>query len=207
MGVFSKARSCLTYSNVMATVAVFLAMGGAAYAITVPDNSVGSKQLKARAVTSHKIKRNAVSSPKIKDRSLMAHDFKRGQLPAFTGAQANDTDPAPTYTTTVKTATITTSRSGRIWVVAALRDLFLTCSDGPCSTVWGLYVDGKPVADAGIQLETVAGESDGHAFYTLFGTSPSVRAGRHTVTLGRMDSPHINDTGQLGAQLSALAAS
>lgn len=207
MGVFPKARSCLTYSNVMATVAVFLAMGGAAYAFTVPDNSVGSKQLMTRAVTSHKIKRNAVSSPAIKDRSLMARDFKRGQLPAFRGAQANDTDPAPAYSTTVKTATITTSRPGRIWVVAAIRDLFLTCSDGPCSTVWGLYVDDKPVADAGSMLETIAGESDGHPFYTLFGTSPSVRAGRHTITLGRMGSPHIATAGQLGAQLSALAAS
>jgi hypothetical protein len=207
MGVVAKAKSCLTYSNVMATVAVFLAMGGAAYAFTVPENSVGSKQLKTRAVTSHKIKRNAISSPTIKDRSLMARDFKQGQLPAFKGAQANDTDPPPAYSTSVKTTTITTSRPGRIWVVAAIRDLFLTCSDGPCSTVWGLYVDGKPVADAGIQLETVAGESDGHPFYMLFGASSPVRAGRHTITLGRMDSPHIGDTGQLGAQLGVLAAS
>lgn len=207
MGLLAKARLCLTYSNVMATVAMFLAMGGAAYAITVPDNSVGPNQLRSRAVTSHKIKRSAVSSQKIKDRSLMAHDFKRGQLPAFRGAQADDTDPAPAFSTTVKSATITTSRSGRIWVVAAIRDLFLTCSDGPCSAVWGLYVDGNPVPDAAIQLETVATESDGHPFYMLFGTSPPVRAGRHAITLGRMDSPHVADTGQLGAQLGALAAS
>jgi len=35
-----------SYANVMATVAVFLALGGAAYAATkLPKNSVGTKQI------------------------------------------------------------------------------------------------------------------------------------------------------------------
>jgi hypothetical protein len=46
----------LTYTNVIATVAVFLALGGVSWAaIKVPRNSVGSKQLKAKAVTLSKI--------------------------------------------------------------------------------------------------------------------------------------------------------
>jgi hypothetical protein len=43
-------RSRLTYANVMATVAVFIALGGGAYAISLGKNSVGSKQLKPGAV-------------------------------------------------------------------------------------------------------------------------------------------------------------
>lgn len=43
-------RSWLTYANVMATIAVFLALGGGAYAITLKRNSVGSKQIKPDAV-------------------------------------------------------------------------------------------------------------------------------------------------------------
>ena len=39
-------RSRLSYANVMATVAVFLALSGGAYALTVPRNSVGSPQVK-----------------------------------------------------------------------------------------------------------------------------------------------------------------
>ena len=46
----------LSYANVMATIAVFIALGGASYAaIEVPKNSVGSKQLKNGAVTQAKL--------------------------------------------------------------------------------------------------------------------------------------------------------
>ena len=52
----ARVRSGLTYANVMATVAVFLALGGGAYAaFTLPANSVGSKQLRKRAVTPSKV--------------------------------------------------------------------------------------------------------------------------------------------------------
>jgi hypothetical protein len=46
----------LTYANVMATVAAFLALGGVGYAATtLPDNSVGTRQIKSKAVTLNKI--------------------------------------------------------------------------------------------------------------------------------------------------------
>jgi hypothetical protein len=62
----------LRYSNVMSTLAVFIALGGASYAaVTLPKNSVGTKQLK----------KNAVTSSKVKNGSLLSKDFKAGQLP------------------------------------------------------------------------------------------------------------------------------
>ena len=40
--MFSKLRKGLTYANVMATIAMFLALGGGAYAaLKLPKNSVG----------------------------------------------------------------------------------------------------------------------------------------------------------------------
>ncbi len=49
-------RRHLTYANVAATLALFLALGGAAYAATqLPRNSVGTAQLKREAVTAGKI--------------------------------------------------------------------------------------------------------------------------------------------------------
>jgi hypothetical protein len=49
-------RKRLTYANVAATLALFLALGGAAYAATaLPRNSVGTGQLKPEAVTAGKI--------------------------------------------------------------------------------------------------------------------------------------------------------
>ena len=73
----------LRFSNVIACVALFVALGGASYAaVSLPANSVGAKQLQKKAVTASKIKANAVSSGKVKDGSLRAGDFKSGELPA-----------------------------------------------------------------------------------------------------------------------------
>jgi hypothetical protein len=55
-------RRHLTYANVAATLALFLALGGAAYAATqLPKNSVGTKQLKKGAVTAAKISKKTRS--------------------------------------------------------------------------------------------------------------------------------------------------
>ena len=56
----------LTYANVVATLALFIALGGASYAaLKLPKNSVGPKQLKKNAVTTPKIKDRAVTAAKI----------------------------------------------------------------------------------------------------------------------------------------------
>lgn len=52
----SSAVRHLNYANVMATVAVFVSLGGASYAaIKLPANSVGTTQIKSRAVTKAKL--------------------------------------------------------------------------------------------------------------------------------------------------------
>ena len=49
-------RSRATYSNVVSTLALFLALGGASFAaFQLPRNSVGSKQIKDHAVTLRKV--------------------------------------------------------------------------------------------------------------------------------------------------------
>jgi hypothetical protein len=64
-------RGRLTYANVMATIAVFIALGGASYAaFKLPKNSVGTKQIKKNAVTTAKIRNEAVTPAKVKKRSL-----------------------------------------------------------------------------------------------------------------------------------------
>jgi hypothetical protein len=78
----SKLRARLTYANVVATVAMFIALGGASYAaFNLPRNSVGTKQIKKNAVTSAKIKLGAVTGEDVKNGSLSASDFGQGQLP------------------------------------------------------------------------------------------------------------------------------
>ena len=52
--------------------ALFVALSGTAYAATLPRNSVGTPQLKNRAV----------NSAKVRNFSLLRTDFRRGQIPA-----------------------------------------------------------------------------------------------------------------------------
>jgi hypothetical protein len=67
-----KRRPRLSYANVVATLALFLALGGAAVAAGLPRNSVGPSQLKKGAVTAAKIKRNAVTAGKISKGAVVA---------------------------------------------------------------------------------------------------------------------------------------
>lgn len=52
-----------TYANVVSTLCLFVLLGGTAYAtLSLPKNSVGSKQLKLHAVTSSKVKPGSLSA-------------------------------------------------------------------------------------------------------------------------------------------------
>ncbi len=56
-----------SYANVVSTIALFLALGGVAYATNLlPANSVGSKQLKPKSVRTGKIANRSVTSVKIR---------------------------------------------------------------------------------------------------------------------------------------------
>jgi len=68
---------------VVSSLALFVALGGTSYAaIALPTNSVGSDQLKPRAVKGSDIRASAITSTKVKAWSLLRTDFKPGELPA-----------------------------------------------------------------------------------------------------------------------------
>lgn len=76
----------------VALVALFVALGGTSYAVTVlPENSVGTKQIQNDSVTRAKIAHESITSVLIKDGSLLARDFAVGQIPA---GQMGPTGPA-----------------------------------------------------------------------------------------------------------------
>jgi hypothetical protein len=64
-------RAKLTYSNVLATLAIFIALGGVGYAATrLPKNSVGTKQIKRNAVIGAKVKNGSLGGADIDESSL-----------------------------------------------------------------------------------------------------------------------------------------
>jgi hypothetical protein len=74
-------RVRLTYGNVVATLALFIALGGSAYAaLRIPPNSVGARQLKASSVTNGKIAGGAITAAKVAEHALTAQDIN---LPAL----------------------------------------------------------------------------------------------------------------------------
>jgi hypothetical protein len=62
----------LTYANVIASLALFIALGGAAVAAGLPKNSVGPNQIKKGAVTPKALRKGAVTSGKIAPKAVVA---------------------------------------------------------------------------------------------------------------------------------------
>ena len=67
----------LTYANVVATLALFLALSGG---VVWAAGKVSTKNLKANAVTAGKIKRNAVTNAKIRGNAVTAAKIKAGAV-------------------------------------------------------------------------------------------------------------------------------
>jgi hypothetical protein len=79
-----KLRPGISYANVIATLALFVALGGGAYAATsLPQKSVGTYQLK----------RGAVIGANVKDGSLHEADFAAGSLPRGPAGPAGPQGP------------------------------------------------------------------------------------------------------------------
>ena len=95
-------RLVTSYSNVTATLALFVALSGGAYAATaLPKNSVGAAQLKKNAVERSKLKKNAVNGSKVAANTLTGANIKESSLGAVPSAAALET---VTYKTAAGTA-------------------------------------------------------------------------------------------------------
>jgi hypothetical protein len=98
----------LTYANVMATIAVFIALGGSGYAaLRIPRNSVGSRQLQRHAVTNSKIAPGAVSASRVKPNTLAGAEINEaglGQVPS--AARADHAGSADSAATAADAATL-----------------------------------------------------------------------------------------------------
>jgi hypothetical protein len=74
----NRLRARLTYANVTATLALFVALGGTGYAaITLPRDSVGSKQVRS----------NAIRSGDIRNSTIQTRDISKRARAALRGAQ------------------------------------------------------------------------------------------------------------------------
>ncbi len=76
-------RKRFSYANVMATLAVFLSLGGGAIAaLRLPANAVGTRQLQRDAVTGAKVRDRSLTGADIRPNSLTGAQIKPGSLSA-----------------------------------------------------------------------------------------------------------------------------
>jgi hypothetical protein len=208
----------LTYANVMATIAVFVALGGTGYAASrIPRHSVGHAQLRT----------NAVTSLNVRNGTLRARDFKSSDLPrgprgprgpkgstgstgsrgatgptgpagptATAVAATNPLTPPAGPTSTLTGTTITTKASGPL-VITALGTL---TGSGAGDAEAGIYVDGAPVAHTG---EHVAA---GSVAFNEIGRTGTLPAGPHSVIIATKPSAPTFAVSFSGAGLSVIAA-
>jgi hypothetical protein len=162
-------RRHLTYANVMATIAVFLALGGgAAFAATqvLPKNSVGSAQLKRNAVTGRAIRDGSIKGADVSEASLgkvpSAGRADRATL-ADTATHAVSADSATRAATATSAATAGTATSaatattaGNAGTVGGLSaaQLKLRCPAGT-RPEWGQCLE-LAAANTGAPLDALA---------------------------------------------------
>jgi hypothetical protein len=92
--VISPIRKKLTYSNAIASLALFVALGGIAVAAGLPKNSVGPRQLRRGAVTAAKIRKGAVNRAKLALNSVSAGNIVNGTIIASKLGRSSVTNPA-----------------------------------------------------------------------------------------------------------------
>ena len=149
-------RPRLTYANVAATIALFLAVGGGTVyaAFGLGKNDVHSKNLAPRAVKASDLAKNAVTSPKIKDGSVQAADIAAGvianDIADVTGSatggpkgsvNTNTTSPLPlTGTTTF------TPQGGQVSALAAQAQFTVATTNTMnfCAPSIFLLLNGEP---------------------------------------------------------------
>ena len=169
-------REKLTFSNVVAVVALFIALGGASYAaVKLPKNSVGTKQ----------IKKNAVNSSKVRNGSLLAADFGKDQLPAgpagATGASGTAGLPGAAGITGSTGATGASGSNGSTGATGPTGPKGATGTTGTSATA---IVTGSSDITSGTQVFSVnGGPSGSEAALQTISPSVAVKASNLSVEL------------------------
>lgn len=150
-------RQRLTYANLASTLALFLVLGGGAYAaqkLTVPRNSVGTKQLKTNSVSAEKIKREAISTPKLRTAAVTEEKIANG---AITSAKIADgaisTQKLPDSAVTSSKLEPSQRSEARAFTASSSFDLFDSYEPSSWTTVMSIALpEGNWIASADVSL-------------------------------------------------------
>jgi hypothetical protein len=220
-------RARLSYANVVASIALVIALGGSAYAATggpfvgsngavngcVPKSGGTFKVLKPfKKCPKHTVAlsfnvngqagaagKNGATGPT----GSAGAPGSTGAVGPTVGNAAGGVDPpvVGSTETSVKTATVTTTVAGSLYVSGSLTASLTNCTPSICTFNFGLYVDGNPVAGTDVQMGfPVNATGIGYQALSMVGIVNGVTPGVHTVDLREISNSSngfglFNETG------------
>jgi hypothetical protein len=127
--MLSRLRARLTYANVMATVAVFIALGGSSYAaLNLPKNAVGAAQLKTGSVRASEVKNGSLGAGELTRKARASLRGQQGAtgLQGPKGDKGDKGDPATTLWAVLNSDGTLRKGSGVVSVSGAQGTLWAT---------------------------------------------------------------------------------
>jgi hypothetical protein len=208
-------------SNALGAAALFVALGGASFAMTHSSYVSRNGTVHACVARGGAVKFAKVGRSCGRRFSLVVLDQTgvRGAtglqgiqgIPGPTQASASDTDPTDTPPATgavpaigADVGTIVTKTSGRLLITASGSN-FIACSvSGSCNNEYGLYVDGQPVPHTLQTVSAPAGGGTSHVPFSFEGLTDVLPPGSHTYTLEVKHSQNVVDGDAGSTHLWAL---
>lgn len=194
-------KSKLTYSNVMATIAVFLSLGAGAYAVGIGRNDVKSRHIEDGTIRSSDVKDRALLGGDIHGETLNSRQIREDRLNVaqFASVESGGGTCNPTSSVFVECASVSigAEQSSRLLVNGAGGQRSVgVFSGGVCR----LAVDGESLSSAlpGSPVPENASSENG---FGLTAVSRVVGAGTHEVTL---ECNEQNGDTRISADLSVL---
>jgi hypothetical protein len=157
--VIRRLQQRLTYANITATIALFIALGGTSYAaLQLPRNSVGSVQLRS----------GSVRSSEVKDRSLRTVDLSVAARRALRGQRGPAGPQGPAGTTGAGGA----GAVALTYVTAAG-----TVALGEVTSATATCPPGKRVTGGGVRIDSASDSSVRETYPNINNTAWTARVG------------------------------
>jgi hypothetical protein len=157
----SRIRSRLTYANVVATLALFLALtGGAVWAASkingkqIKKNSIPGNRIKKKSVTNNQIKKQTLTNNRIKPGTIQRTALAPGTLPGVIVADASATNlpgattespPGPTPFALTGNASFVPVAGKAYQLSSEVVGNPVPTSSGSCGVGVQVYVNGIPI--------------------------------------------------------------
>lgn len=183
----------LTYARVVSTVALFVALGGGAYAISLGRGDVNSRIIQNDTIRSADVKPDSLKGSDIRERTLKLSEFTAA---TSSGTTASTCTPPDDGFGPCGELSLTTSVGGRILAIASgQKTANPTSASGSCQ----LLLDGTAFAKTDLGGTGAASVDQ----FSFAGVSPTARPGAHAVALQCLGG---GATGDLSYRIDGITA-